>query len=118
MAACDSLVFDSARRVIARQQRALAAGDFARARERASRAFRARVPLAQFESIVTTDYGFLLDDPAFSFAACVGQGSVAFVSVEVAADPAVLMVYRLVEERGGWFIDSAGVAGARGDLAA
>lgn len=115
---CDDTTVDAIQGTITQQQAAFGKRDYAGARALASERFRSTVAPEQFEVVIEGAYGFLIDDPSITFGPCTQEGDSALMTVEVAGDPAVLMEYRMVNERGGWFIDAAGVAGTREQLTA
>lgn len=111
--ACDPDTTDAVQRSIAEQQAAFAAGDFNEAWEHASARFQSTISLRQFRIIIEGAYAFLIGNPSMTFVGCRSAGNTALVRVEVAGDPVVAMEYRMVDERGSWFIDSAGAVGTR-----
>ena len=107
MGTCPDEVRDGVQATITAQQRALADGDFARARGFASAGFQQMVDVEDFERIIASGYAFLLDDVTLSFAACESSEGLAQIEVDAGADRR--MVYRLIEESEGWRIDGASV---------
>jgi hypothetical protein len=113
---CEELMFQRAQSTIRSQQAALSASDFEAARAYASDNFRSGVSVEQFGRIIERNYAFLLDDPELTFVDCSRRGDSAIVRVEVAGSPTMIMLYGMVLENDGWFIDAASVAGTREDV--
>jgi hypothetical protein len=110
---CEDLMFQRAQGTIRAQQSAFSASDFEAARAYASDNFRSGVSVDQFGMIIERNYAFLLDDPELTFVDCRRRGDSAILQVEVAGSPITIMVYGMVLENDGWFIDAASVAGTR-----
>lgn len=114
--ACEDLVFQRAQTTIRSQQDALGNSDFQAAWGFASPSFRSSVTVDAFQGIIEGTYPFLLDNPDLTFTECQRQGETAFLQVEVAGSPTVVMVYRVVLNEDVWFIDAASIAGSREDV--
>lgn len=104
---CPAEVSTAAAATIRAQQVAFASGDFAKARSYASAEFQAIIEVPQFEEIIVTRYGFLLDDPGLEFLTCDLVDAQARMSVRVSVSPERMMTYRLVREGADWRIDGA-----------
>jgi len=115
--ACEDLVFQRAQTTIRGQQDAFGSDDFQTAWGFASPSFRSSVTVDAFQTIIEGTYPFLLDNPNLRFIECQRQGKTAFLQVEVAASPTVVMVYRVVLNEDVWLIDAASIAGSREEVA-
>jgi hypothetical protein len=113
---CEDLVFQRAQTTIRSQQDALGNDDFQAAWGFASPSFRSSVTVDAFQGIIEGTYPFLLDNPELRFVECQRQGETAFLQVEVAGSPTVVMVYRVVLNEDVWFVDAASIAGNREDV--
>lgn len=109
-------MFQRAQATIRSQQSAFSASDFEAARAYSSDSFRSGVSVEQFGRIIERNYAFLLDDPELTFVDCSRRGDSAILRVEVAGSPITIMLYGMVLENDGWFIDAASVAGTRDDV--
>jgi len=58
----------------------------------------------------------LVDSPELAFPECQQETDTVLMRVEVDGSPSVIMIYRLVLEDDGWFIDGASIAGTREDV--
>ena len=116
VAECTQETFDATRQTIEGQQEAFATGDFATARTFSSQSFQSYVSLAQFQKIIIGTYPFLIDSPELAFPECQRETDTVLMRVEVDGSPSVIMIYRLVLEDDGWFIDGASIAGTREDV--
>lgn len=115
--ACEDLVFQRAQTTIRGQQDAFGSDDFQTAWGFASPSFRSSVTVDAFQTIIEGTYPFLLDNPNLRFIDCQRQGKTAFLQVEVADSPTVVMVYRVVLNEDVWLIDAASIAGSREEVA-
>ena len=115
--ACEDLVFQRAQTTIRGQQDAFGSDDFQTAWGFASPSFRSSVTVDAFQTIIEGTYPFLLDNPNLRFIECQRQGKTAFLQVEVAGSPTVVMVYRVVLNEDVWLIDAASIAGSREEVA-
>jgi hypothetical protein len=105
---CEPDVRANVQDTIRAQQRSFSDLDFDSARSFASDSFRSDVTADDFAYIIRRDYAFLLGDPSITFEACLQVGDVAVIRVLVQdLPPEQSMVYRLVKENDGWFIDGA-----------
>lgn len=97
---------EAALRTVRRQAAALAARDFAEAMTFTSDRLRARIDLGQFAQVMTFDYGFLTRGAQLTPLRCQvrAPGS---IFLEVDCQPGAVVVYHLVAERGGWFVETA-----------
>ena len=116
VAECTQETFDAARQTIEGQQEAFATGDFATARTFSSQSFQSYVSVEQFQEIIVGTYPFLIDSPELAFPECQRETDTVLMRVEVDGSPSVIMIYRLVLEDDGWFIDGASIAGTREDV--
>ena len=116
VAECTQETFDATRQTIEGQQEAFATGDFATARTFSSQSFQSYVSVEQFQEIIVGTYPFLLDSPELAFPECQRETDAVLMRVEVDGSPLVIMIYRLVLEDDGWFIDGASIAGTREDV--
>lgn len=116
VAECTQETFDATRQTIEGQQEAFATGDFATARSFASQSFQSSVSVEQFQEIIVGTYPFLIDSPELAFLECQRETDTVLMRVEVDGSPSVIMIYRLVLEDDGWFIDGASIAGTREDV--
>ena len=116
VAECTQETFDATRQTIEGQQEAFATGDFATARTFSSQSFQSYVSVEQFQEIIVGTYPFLLDSPELAFPECQRGTDTVLMRVEVDGSPSVIMIYRLVLEDDGWFIDGASIAGTREDV--
>lgn len=115
---CEQVEFERLQQVIEGQQTALASRDFDAALAFASESFRGSVGVPQFRMIIEGSYAFLLGDPDLDFTSCLYAADAAVMAVEVSGSRKVVIVYRMVREDSGWFIDGASVAGMRTEIAA
>ena len=113
---CTQETFDATRQTIEGQQEAFATGDFATARTFSSQSFQSYVSVEQFQEIIVGTYPFLIDSPELAFPECQRETDTVLMRVEVDGSPSVIMIYRLVLEGDGWFIDGASIAGTREDV--
>lgn len=116
VAECTQETFDANRQTIEGQQEAFATGDFATARTFSSQSFQSYVSVEQFQEIIVGTYPFLIDSPELAFPECQRETDTVLMRVEVDGSPSVIMIYRLVLEDDGWFIDGASIAGTREDV--
>lgn len=116
VAECTQETFDATRQTIEGQQEAFATGDFATARTFSSQSFQSYVSVEQFQEIIVGTYPFLIDSPELAFPECQRETDTVLMRVEVDGSPSVIMIYRLVLEDNGWFIDGASIAGTREDV--
>ena len=116
VAECTQETFDATRQTIEGQQEAFATGDFATARTFSSQSFQSYVSVEQFQEIIVGTYPFLIDSPELAFPECQRETDTVLMRVEVDGSPSVILVYRLVLEDDGWFIDGAAIAGTREDV--
>ena len=116
VAECTQETFDATRQTIEGQQEAFALGDFATARTFSSQSFQSYVSVEQFQEIIVGTYPFLIDSPELAFPECQRETDTVLMRVEVDGSPSVIMIYRLVLEDDGWFIDGASIAGTREDV--
>ncbi|MCH9851436.1 MAG: DUF4864 domain-containing protein [Actinomycetia bacterium] len=116
VAECTQETFDATRQRIEGQQEAFATGDFAAARSFASQSFQSSVSVDQFREIIIGTYPFLIDSPELAFPECQRETDTVLMRVEVDSSPSIVLVYRLVLEDDGWFIDAASIAGTREDV--
>ena len=116
VAECTQETFDATRQRIEGQQEAFATGDFAAARSFASQSFQSSVSVDQFREIIIGTYPFLIDSPELAFPECQRETDTVLMRVEVDGSPSIVLVYRLVLEDDGWFIDAASIAGTREDV--
>lgn len=109
--ACRPKVDGEAREAISAQTAALGRGDFAAARDRASRGYRQRVPLADFIAIISADYAYLLSNPRIVFGDCMVLAD-GYVLMGVRYEPGDDLMYWLIQQDGQLVIEGAGpVAG-------
>lgn len=113
VAECTQETFDATRQTIEGQQEAFATSDFATARTFSSQSFQSYVSVEQFQEIIVGTYPFLIDSPELAFPECQRETDTVLMRVEVDGSPSVIMIYRLVLEDDGWFIDAASIAGTR-----
>ena len=116
VAECTQETFDATRQTIEGQQEAFATGDFATARTFSSQSFQSYVSVEQFQKIIVGTYPFLIDSPELAFPECQRETDTVLMRVEVDGSPSVILIYRLVLEDDGWFIDGASIAGTREDV--
>ncbi len=116
VAECTQETFDATRQTIEGQQEAFATGDFATARTFSSQSFQSYVSVERFQEIIVGTYPFLIDSPELAFPECQRETDTVLMRVEVDGSPSVIMIYRLVLEDDGWFIDGASIAGTREDV--
>lgn len=116
VAECTQETFDATRQTIEGQQDAFATGDFAVARSFASQTFQSSVSVERFQEIIVGTYPFLIDSPTLAFDECQQETDTVLIRVEVAGSPSIVLIYRLVLEDDGWFIDGASIAGTREDV--
>lgn len=96
----------AALRTVRRQAAALAARDFAEAMAFTSEGLRARIDLGQFAQVMTFDYGFLTRGAQLTPLRCQVRTPRSLL-LEVDCQPGAVVVYHLVAERGGWYVDTA-----------
>ena len=116
VAECTQETFDATRQTIEGQQKAFASGDFATARTFSSQSFQSYVSVEQFQEIIVGTYPFLIESPELTFPECQRETDTVLMRVEVAGSPSIVLIYRLVLEEDGWFIDGASIAGTREDV--
>ena len=116
VAECTQETFDATRQTIEGQQEAFATGDFATARTFSSQSFQSYVSVEQFQEIIVGTYPFLIGSPELAFPECQRETDTVLMRVEVDGSPSVIMIYRLVLEDDGWFIDGASITGTREDV--
>ena len=116
VAECTQETFGATRQTIDGQQEAFATGDFETARSFASQSFQSSVSVEQFQEIIVGTYPFLIDSPELAFPECQRETDTVLMRVEVDGSPSIVMIYRLVLEDDGWFIDGASIAGTREDV--
>ncbi len=106
---CSATDFATAQQSIASQTQSLSAQDFGQAMSYSSDSFRSRISESQFARIISLGYEFLLQNPNISFDSC-NQNSGGFIVMSASFDTGsevVRLTYSMVNERNGWFIDSA-----------
>ena len=99
-----------AQQVITEQTQAMTAQNFAGAREFGTKDFRDNVSDQQFAEIITSDYAFLTENPQITFTACASYGpGLVLISARFNLDDDTVhqLDYAMVNEFGGWFINSA-----------
>ena len=116
VAECTQETFGATRQTIDGQQEAFETGDFETARSFASQSFQSSVSVEQFQEIIVGTYPFLIDSPELAFPECQRETDTVLMRVEVDGSPSIVMIYRLVLEDDGWFIDGASIAGTREDV--
>ena len=116
VAECTQETFGATRQTIEGQQEAFATGDFATARTFSSQSFQSYVSVEQFQEIIVGTYPFLIDSPGLAFPECQRETDTVLMRVEVDGSPSIVMIYRLVLEDDGWFIDGASIAGTREEV--
>lgn len=116
MGSCPTGEVRQSQQVISEQARAMSARDFASARQLATQAFRDNVSERQFAGIIASDYNFLLRDPRITFVSCeVFAPDFLLISARFNVEQEEHQLeYSMINEAGGWFVNSASNPKLRG----
>ena len=99
------------RAVIEAQTFAISQRDFVAALSYSSASFRSNTTAEQFERMISYEYGFLLNNPSISVAACQLMGDSRDLLVELGTARRHVMAYVLTPDDGQWRIDVAALLG-------
>ena len=99
------------RAVIEAQTFAISQRDFVAALSYSSASFRSNTTAEQFERMISYEYGFLLNNPSISVAACQLMGDSRDLLVELGTERRHVMAYVLTPDDGQWRIDVAALLG-------
>ena len=99
------------RAVIEAQTFAISQRDFVAALSYSSATFRSNTTAEQFERMISYEYGFLLNNPSISVAACQLMGDSRDLLVELGTARRHVMAYVLTPDDGQWRIDVAALLG-------
>ena len=97
--------------VIEAQTFAISQRDFVGALSYSSASFRSNTTAEQFERMISYEYGFLLNNPSISVAACQLMGDSRDLLVELGTERRHVMAYVLTPDEGQWRIDVAALLG-------
>lgn len=99
------------RAIIEAQTFAISQRDFSAALSYSSASFRSNTTAEQFERMISYEYGFLLNNPSISVAACQLMGDSRDLLVELGTERRHVMAYVLTPDEGQWRIDVAALLG-------
>ena len=99
------------RAIIEAQTFAISQRDFVAALSYSSASFRSNTTAEQFERMISYEYGFLLNNPSISVAACQLMGDSRDLLVELGTERRHVMAYVLTPDDGQWRIDVAALLG-------
>ena len=99
------------RAVIEAQTFAISQRDFVAALSYSSASFRSNTTAEQFGRMISYEYGFLLNNPSISVAACQLIGDSRDLLVELGTERRHVMAYVLTPDDGQWRIDVAALLG-------
>ncbi|MGB0677860.1 MAG: DUF4864 domain-containing protein [Ilumatobacteraceae bacterium] len=99
------------RAIIEAQTFAISQRDFVAALSYSSPTFRSNTTAEQFERMISYEYGFLLNNPSISVAACQLMGDSRDLLVELGTERRHVMAYVLTPDDGQWRIDVAALLG-------
>ena len=99
------------RAIIEAQTFAISQRDFVAALSYSSASFRSNTTAEQFERMISYEYGFLLNNPSISVAACQLMGDSRDLLVELGTERRHIMAYVLTPDEGRWRIDVAALLG-------
>lgn len=99
------------RAIIEAQTFAISQRDFVAALSYSSASFRSNTTAEQFERMISYEYGFLLNNPSISVAACQLMGDSRDLLVELGTERRHVMAYVLTPDEGQWRIDVAALLG-------
>ncbi len=88
----------------------LGVGAFEEAREHASTSFRNSVDVAGFQEMIESGFPFLLENWPIAFGRCRITDGTATVEVRVGEEPAITLIYFLIQSDNRWWIDGASPA--------
>ena len=88
----------------------LRVGAFEEAREHASTSFRNSVDVAGFQEMIESSFPFLLEDWSVAFGRCRITDGTATVEVRFGGEPAITLIYFLIQSDNRWWIDGASPA--------
>ena len=85
-------------------------GAYEQAREHASESFKSSVDVAGFREIIESGFPFLAENQSVAFGRCRINEGTATVEVRFGEEPAITLVYFLVQSDNRWWIDGASPA--------
>lgn len=85
-------------------------GAYEQAREHASESFKSSVDVAGFREIIESGFPFLAENQSVAFGRCRINDGTATVEVRFGEEPAITLVYFLVQSDNRWWIDGASPA--------
>ena len=92
------------------QIESLRAGAYEQAREHASKSFKSSVNVAGFREMIESGFPFLLENRPVAFGRCRITDGTATVEVRFGEEPAITLIYFLIQSENRWWIDGASPA--------
>ena len=92
------------------QIESLRAGAYEQAREHASTSFKSSVNVAGFREMIESGFPFLLENRPVAFGRCRITDGTATVEVRFGEEPAITLIYFLIQSENRWWIDGASPA--------
>ncbi len=92
------------------QIESLRAGAYEQAREHASTSFKSSVNVAGFREMIESGFPFLLENQPVAFGRCRITDGTATVEVRFGEEPAITLIYFLIQSENRWWIDGASPA--------
>ena len=92
------------------QIESLRAGAYEQAREHASKSFKSSVNVAGFREMIESGFPFLLENQPVAFGRCQITDGTATVEVRFGEEPAITLIYFLIQSENRWWIDGASPA--------
>ena len=92
------------------QIESLRAGAYEQAREHASKSFKSSVNVAGFREMIESGFPFLLENQPVAFGRCRITDGTATVEVRFGEEPAITLIYFLIQSENRWWIDGASPA--------
>ena len=92
------------------QIESLRAGAYEQAREHASTSFKSSVNVAGFREMIESGFPFLLENQPVAFGRCRITDGTATVEVRFGEEPAITLIYFLIQSKNRWWIDGASPA--------
>ena len=92
------------------QIESLRAGAYQQAREHASTSFKSSVNVTGFSEMIESGFPFLLENQPVAFGRCRITDGTATVEVRFGEEPAITLIYFLIQSKNRWWIDGASPA--------
>ncbi len=92
------------------QIESLRAGAYQQAREHASTSFKSSVNVTGFREMIESGFPFLLENQPVAFGRCRITDGTATVEVRFGEEPAITLIYFLIQSKNRWWIDGASPA--------